>query len=76
MSEGAPLRTATVASMAAEQQARKVEQLGARLAGLAQDGKSDARVVHLVRALDEELAVAKGAAAASDASHVTDELLP
>ena len=26
MSEGAPLRTATVASMAAEQQARKVEQ--------------------------------------------------
>jgi len=32
MSEGAPLRAATVASMAAEQQAREVEQLRARLA--------------------------------------------
>ena len=55
MSEGAPLRAATVASMAAEQQAHAVEQLRARLADLTQ-GKSDRRFAYLMRAVGEDLA--------------------
>ena len=44
MSEGAPLRAATVASVAAEQQAHEVEQLRVRLADQAPAGRAELRV--------------------------------
>ena len=68
MSEGAPLRAAMVASMAAEQHAHEVEQLRVRLVDLALDGKSDGCVASLMRAVGEDLAMAKGPAAAAAAA--------
>ena len=69
MSEGAPLRAATVASMAAEQHAHEVEQLRARLAE---------QQPHVVEQLEQRLAAviapaAKRLAAASDVELGRDE---